>query len=224
MKLLNREINLVIFDLDGTLIDSTSIWGDIDREFFHRRGKEVPSNYAEEISHMGLTKAAEWTRKHYLPEEKEEDIIREWREMSRMAYEKHIPLKEGAKEILNAFSSRGVHLALATANSEELYLPCLNRLGILGYFEVIRDVAKIKSGKESSEIYDGIAEEFGLLPNNVAVVEDILNALRTAKSAGYCSIGVYDKQSCKDMDAMEQNCDCFFMSLNEFVSMVEEAK
>lgn len=221
MKLFDRDIELAIFDMDGTLIDSTSIWSDIDREFFSRRGKEVPPKYGETISHMGLTKAAEWTRKNYLPEEKEEDIIQEWRNMSKYAYEKTIPLKPGAKEILEALKEKGVRLTLATANSEELYLPCLSRLGILDYFEAIKDVAKVKEGKNSSKIYDEIAGEFNLFPSNIMVIEDILYALRAAKNAGYLSIGVYDEQSSKDIEAIKQNCDCFFFDLFELVLAIK---
>ena len=221
MKLFDRDIRLAIFDMDGTLIDSTSIWGDIDREFFARRGKEVPPKYGETISHMGLSKAAEWTRKNYLPEEKEEDIIQEWRDMSKHAYEKTIPLKLGAKEILEALKEKGVRLALATANSDDLYLPCLSRLGILDYFESVKDVVKVKEGKNSSKIYDEIADEFNLSPNNIMVIEDILSALRVAKNAGYLSIGVYDEQSTKDIETIKQNCDHFFYDLMEFVSMAK---
>ena len=221
MKLFDRDIELAIFDMDGTLIDSTSIWSDIDREFFFRRGKEVPPKYGETISHMGLAKAAEWTRKNYLPEEKEEDIIQEWRDMSKYAYEKTIPLKPGAKEALEALKEKGVRLTLATANSEELYLPCLSRLGILDYFETIKDVAKVKEGKNSSKIYDEIAGEFNLFSNNIMVIEDILYALRAAKNAGYLSIGVYDEQSSKDIEAIKQNCDCFFFDLFELVLAIK---
>ena len=64
-----------IFDLDGTLIDSTSLWSEIDRKFFLRRGMDIPPHYNEEIAHVGLDKAAYITRTKYFPNEKEEDII-----------------------------------------------------------------------------------------------------------------------------------------------------
>ena len=82
MKLLNRDIKLAIFDLDGTLIDSTSLWSEIDRDFFLRRGMEIPPHYNEEIAHVGLDKAAYITRTKYFPNEKEEDIIQEWKDIA----------------------------------------------------------------------------------------------------------------------------------------------
>ena len=221
MELFGKDIRLAIFDLDGTLIDSTSIWGEIDRQFFLKRGKEVPPTYSEEISHIGLQKAAEWTKEHYFPNEKEEDILKEWRAMSIEAYEKSIPLKERAKELLQLLKEKGVHLALATANSSDLYLPCLTRLGILQYFECIKDVAAMAEGKDSSKIYDMISRDFNLTPNNVMVTEDILNALRTASNAGYLAIGVYDEKSSKDLDAIKRTAHHFFYNLAELVSIIK---
>ena len=220
MELFDRDIRLAIFDMDGTLIDSTSIWAEIDRDFFKRRGKDVPAAYADEIAHIGLMKAAAWTKEHYFPDEKEEDILNEWRAMSIEAYEKTIPLKDGAKRILESFKSKGVHLALATANSEELYLPCLTRLGIIDYFESINDVSKMAEGKNSSKIYDSITKQFGLAPSNVLVIEDILSALTTADNAGYCAIGVYDKKSAKDESAIRKHCCRYFYSLDEFADLL----
>ena len=90
MKLLTRQINAIIFDLDGTLLDSSGIWGDIDKEFFHKRGMEIPPSYGEEIAHIGLDEAAVLTAKKYCIGENPEDILNEWREGSKKQYEEEI--------------------------------------------------------------------------------------------------------------------------------------
>ena len=61
MKIGNKEIKGVIFDIDGTLIDSCDIWGEVDIRFFSKRNLEMPSDYQEAIGHIGLEKAAEYT-------------------------------------------------------------------------------------------------------------------------------------------------------------------
>ena len=62
MKFQNRDIKLAIFDLDGTLVSSTSVWADVDTKFFRKRGMDVPEDYGRAIAHLGLDKAAKYTK------------------------------------------------------------------------------------------------------------------------------------------------------------------
>ena len=135
MKFNNKNIKLAIFDLDGTLIDSTSVWSDVDATFFKKRDQDIPSTYADEIAHVGLVAAAKLTKDKYFPNELEKDIIQEWHDLSLEAYATHIPLKNNVERLLEKYYKLGIHIALATANSKELYEPCLTRLGIKQYFE-----------------------------------------------------------------------------------------
>lgn len=192
MKLLNREIKLVIFDLDGTLLDSTYIWSDIDREFFARRGLELPIDFFDQICHLGLTGAAKYTINKYHLNEKEEDIIKEWRDASIRYYRDIIQLKPHAKEFLEYLKNNDVILSLATVNDEMLYKPCLERLGILKYFSLVKDVNSIKVGKESPKLYESINEHFNIKKENTAIFEDIVLGLKTAHDNGYLTIAVDD--------------------------------
>lgn len=220
MKFLNRDIKLAIFDLDGTLLDSTSIWSDIDQEFFHKRGMEIPPNYTAEIAHLGLEKAALWTKIKYCPEEEASAILKEWKDMSLKAYQEDIKEKPYAKELLEKLKNNGVHLAIATANSKELYEPCLKRLGIDMYFDFVIDVNSVKQGKTSSEIYDKTAERFNLHKDNIMIVEDLLEAMVTAFKAGYLTIGVYDEMTTKDIEKNKKNCHFFAVSLHDILKLL----
>ena len=52
MKINNNEIKMIIFDLDGTLLDSLKIWKDVDINFFAKRNLEMPSDYGQKIAHI----------------------------------------------------------------------------------------------------------------------------------------------------------------------------
>ena len=129
MKLLNHDIKAVIFDMDGTLIDSTGIWHEIDKEFFAKRNMELPPDYAQHIVHLGLTQAAIYTKETYYLNESIQDIMKEWHDMSIDMYKYHVPLKEGALELLRLFKSNGIKMAIATANDEPLYRSEERRVG-----------------------------------------------------------------------------------------------
>ena len=216
MKFQNRDIKLAIFDLDGTLIGSTSVWADVDTKFFKKRGMDVPDGYGRAIAHLGLDKAAKYTKETYFPDENEEDIIQEWVDMVKEEYLATIKLKPYAKEVLELLISKGVHLAVATANSKDLYEPCLKRLGIYDLFEFVIDVGSTKEGKNSSEIYDRISEHFGVSKENTMVVEDLPQALKTAYAAGYLSVGIYDESTSKKDDYMRSICHLYYKDYYQF--------
>ena len=221
MKFLGKDIKLAIFDLDGTLIDSTSLWADIDKEFFEKRGLEIPPSYNEEIAHIGLQKAAELTVQKYLPNEDVESVKQEWIDMSKHAYKETIPLKEGALELLKLLHDNGVIIALATANSKDIYEPCLTRLEMFEHFAVVADVNSCKEGKSSPEIYDRIAKQFNAKREETVIFEDMIVPIKTAFNAGYNVVGVYDKASTKDEQAAINNSHLYIKNYSEVIKLLK---
>lgn len=218
MKFLNHDIKLAIFDLDGTLINSTSIWSDIDSNFFLSRGMEVPSDYGESIAHVGLEEAAKITKEKYAPHETEENILNEWLTLSQKAYEEDIPLKNNVHELLKLLKEHDVHIALATANAEELYLPCIRRLDIEKFFEFVINPKSVKGGKSTTKIYDIVKEHFGVKDDEVVIFEDSLKPIQVA-STKYLVVGVYDKHSVKDI---EDNKKYSNMYIEDFQEVIDE--
>ena len=218
MKLLTRQINAIIFDLDGTLLDSSGIWGDIDKEFFHKRGMEIPPSYGEEIAHIGLDEAAVLTAKKYCIGENPEDILNEWREGSKKQYEEVVQLKPHVKELLVLLKEKNIKMAVATANKRFLYEPCLRRLGIYDYFIEIADVDKVNAGKNSAKLYNYVADKLNESAENIAVFEDIHVGLKTAYENGYFSVAVYDKHS-KDEELKRKYSHLY---INDFDEIIKE--
>ena len=218
MKLFDYQIKAVIFDMDGTLIDSTGIWHEIDKAFFAKRNMELPSDYAQHIVHLGLTQAAIYTKETYHLEESIQDIIKEWHEMSVDMYQYHVPLKEGALDLLKLFKSQGVKMAIATANDEPLYRPCIERLGIGEYFDAIADVNTAKEGKQSAKIYLDLAKKMGADPQNTLVLEDMPTCVKTAFNSGFITVAVYDPAS-QEYDEEKKNNSTLY--IKDFYELLE---
>ncbi|MDZ5038350.1 HAD hydrolase-like protein, partial [Clostridium perfringens] len=74
------NIQAVIFDLDGTLIDSMGIWAQIDEEYLSKFGYNVPDNLQEKITHLTLTETAIYFKNNFNIDSSIEDIISTWHE------------------------------------------------------------------------------------------------------------------------------------------------
>lgn len=221
MRIFNKDIKLAIFDLDGTLIDSTSIWAEIDEKFFAKHGLEIPPSYNEEIAHIGLTKAAELTSKKYLPKEKPEDILKEWMNFCYEAYATSIPLKKDAEKLLKLLKDNGVHIALATANSKEIYEVALHRLDIHQYFDCILDVNSCKEGKNSPEIYDKACETFKVNRGETIIFEDMITPLTTAYDSGFIVIAMEDHASRKDIERIKKKSHLLIQNFGQIIELIK---
>ena len=221
MKFLNFDIEAVIFDMDGTLIDSTGLWHEIDKKFFAKRNMELPKDYAQKIVHLGLKQAAIFTKKEYGIKETPEEIIQEWRQMAIDFYVNEVQLKDGALELLKLFKNKGLKLAIATANDAELYMPCVNRLGIGSYFDFIDDVNISEKGKEDGKIYLDLVGKMQTKVENTLVLEDMPTCLKTVHGIGFPTIAVFDKASEKYEEEKRSNSDLY---INRFVELLDLLK
>ena len=217
----DHRIDAVIFDMDGTLIDSTGLWHDIDKQFFMKRGMEIPSDYAQKIVHLGLAEAAKFTKEEYGIKESEQEIMDEWHQMSLEMYRNDIELKEGAIEILEYFKKHNIPMAIATANDDTLYMPCIERLGIGKYFNYIADVNNVKEGKQSAKIYAYLAEKMSVKKENVLVIEDMPTCVKTAHQAGFITVAVYDKASQQFDEEKRSNSHLFVNNFNELIKKLK---
>ena len=222
MKLLGHEIKAVIFDMDGTLIDSTGIWHEIDINFFAKRNMELPSDYAQHIVHLGLKQAAIYTKETYHLNESVQDIMDEWHNMSIDMYRYNVPLKTHALELLKLFKENNIKMAIATANDEPLYRPCIERLGIGEYFDEIADVNTAKEGKQSAKIYLDLAKKMGAEPQNTLVLEDMPTCVKTANKSGFITVAVYDDASKNYDDEKKANSILFIKDFKELIDNLDE--
>ena len=221
MKLLGHEIKAVIFDMDGTLIDSTGIWHEIDINFFAKRNMELPSDYAQHIVHLGLKQAAVYTKETYHLSESIQDIMDEWHNMSIDMYRYNVPLKSHALELLKLFKENNIKMAIATANDEPLYRPCIERLGIGEYFDEIADVNTAKEGKQSAKIYLDLAKKMGAEPQNTLVLEDMPTCVKTANKSGFITVAVYDNASKAYDKEKKDNSLLFINDFGELINNLE---
>ena len=106
---------MLLFDMDGTLIDSNGIWKDVDTEFLARRGLPYTQAYYEGVAHTIFPLAAKFTKEFCHLPESEEEIMAEWMELAGDLYAGSVPEKPGVRAFLERMRARGERMAVVTS-------------------------------------------------------------------------------------------------------------
>lgn len=212
-----KQIKAAVFDLDGTLLNSMHIWNEIDCAFLTRRGIAVPADYMLEVAHLGSYQTALYTKKRFSLSESPEEMIAEWLEMAIRFYSEEVALKKGAFDYLTELRGRGVRLAVATANSPDLYLPALQRTNTLGLFDAVVNIDEVARSKGFPDIYRLACERLGAKETDAAVFEDIYLGVKGAKDGGFYTVGVYDPTSAADEARIRALADRYIYDFTEML-------
>ncbi|MCI9468549.1 MAG: HAD family phosphatase [Oscillospiraceae bacterium] len=185
-----------IFDMDGTLVDSMPYWCSLAREYLEKKGvKDVSVAILDQIRPMTMTESGSLFIREYGFSCTPEDVADEMNAMMVAHYRTDVPLKSGAKEYLSRLKARGVRMCVASATAEPLMEICLDRLGVLGYFDFLISCETVGVGKNRPDVYLEAARRLGGAPERTAVYEDAVFAAKTAKTAGFYVVGVYDESA-----------------------------
>ena len=215
------EIKGIIFDLDGTLIDSMQIWYDIDRRFLLENGVEnPPREISDKVKRMTVEQAADVFIEQFSLKCTQEYVIKRIEELVRIEYEEKIPLKPYAMELLDNLDNKGIPYGIATATYSSLARSVLERHGIYDRIKFLLTDAEYPRGKKFPDIFMGAAELLGTKPGETIVVEDSLHSVITAKNAGFITAAVYDEASAEDRTELEKKSDYYFTSLKEMTGVL----
>lgn len=212
------EFKGAIFDLDGTLLDSMKVWGQVDKEFFESRNIEMPADYPKVVAPMGAQRCAEYTKDRFNLPDSIESILDEWAKAGYYHYENNVEMKDGAKEYLLYLKEKGVKLAIATASEEALFGVCLKKYGIYNLFDNITTISEVNRGKGFPDIYEKAAEKMGLTAEDCVVFEDIYLGIKGAIDGNFRTVCMRDEFSVCDEKIIKEICDKYIVSFKEMMN------
>lgn len=190
-----KDTKAVIFDLDGSLVDSMWMWKDIDEEYLGRFGISLPEDLQSAIAGMSFTETAEYFKAHFPIPDPVDKIKDDWNRMAWDKYLRQVPLKAGAYEFLCGCRERGILLGIATSNSRELVENIAAVHGLKDFFSCILTGCDVKKGKPAPDIYLAVAKELKVKPEECLVFEDIVAGILAGKRAGMRVCAVEDAYS-----------------------------
>lgn len=212
-----RDIKAAIFDLDGTLLDSSQIWDGLGERFLSRRGMIPKPGLSAILNRMSLPEGCEFLRVEYALPDSAAEIQTEVCGIIEGFYRRECTLKPGAEQLLRELHRRGVSLVIATAGDETLSRAALERLGVFGMFRGLLTSAEY-GGKDSPEIFLKAAEIAGYPPESTAVFEDALHAVLTAKAAGFLTAAVWDSSE-REQEKLRLTADYYRESLGDYLEL-----
>lgn len=220
---MEKQIKGIIFDMDGTLVDSMANWRhigtlcleylgkkpdrpDFDRTVYRMKTEELMALFAQ--YGVRISSRQEYEEIYYAA--------------IRPSYETVMPMP-GILEVLEEFRSRGLKMCVATATRSDVAIPVLERLGILPYMEFLLCCNDVHASKEKPDIYLESARRLGLTVPEAVVFEDAGYCVQTAKAAGFPVVGILDRTAeQEETDYVREHSDLFLENYGQLLKILRE--
>ena len=207
-----------LFDFDGTLVDSMPTFVAVMLRILDERGIKYGDDIVKIITPLGYRGTAEYFRTLGVKESADE-LVEIMNRYARFEYENNIPAKEGVIETLREMKKLGYSLNVLTASPHLALDPCLMRLGLFELFDNVWSCDDFATTKANPEIYKMAAERLGRAVGEVVFVDDNINAVKTAKSAGMVSVGIFDQSSAEYIDEFKAAADGYVINFSELFNV-----
>lgn len=218
-----EEIDAIIFDLDGTLVDSMWIWSAVDEEYIKKYDLIVPEGFYENMEGKSYTEVAQFYLDSFpMITSTLEELKQEWQDMTYEKYTKELSLKPGAYEMINYLNKQGIKFGISSSNSIELVSATLDSLGIRHYFEAVHTSCEVRCGKPCPDVYLLTARDLNVSPDRCLVFEDVPMGILAGKNAGMRVCAIDDDFS-KNQEAKKRElADFYIKDYNDILNLTYE--
>lgn len=213
-----QNMKAVIFDLDGTLVDSMWMWKQIDIDYLQRFGIELPEDLQASIEGKSFSETAMYFKERFELPDSLEQIKADWNEMAFDTYANKVPLKDGVADFLEELNERGIKMGIASSNSRELIECVTKKHHIFSYFDSIRTGCDVEKGKPAPDVYLLVAKDLGVEPNECLVFEDVVQGIMAGKNANMTVCAIKDAYSEYQDEEKKEISDYYINSYVELLA------
>lgn len=213
----------VIFDMDGTLLDTMYYWDKVWEEFLRNIGKQPEEGLGKKMLVYSMPEGAAYIQKRYGLGMTEEEILQGVEDVIAKFYADTAELKAGVRQFIEKLREHGIPMVLATSTARPHAEAAFRRLGVLDDFKCILTSAEVGIGKTEPDIYLKAAEIMGSSPEHTWVFEDALHAAATAKRAGFNLVGIYDEMSIGLQYDLRDLSDHYILDFEDFDGFYQKA-
>lgn len=229
----------IIFDMDGTLINSIGIWNDIDEELIKTIGNgeidniDIAKQRDEKLKEYSKSEDAYLEYCDFLKNKYNANISKE--EIKKLRYEiaenylrEKVKYKPNAEKVLKYLKEKGFILAIATTTNEhtiEIYKKynknIIDKANLEDIFSIIYSKNAVKNLKPNPEVHYKILKELTLKPEECLIIEDSIIGVEAANNANIDVVAIYDKYSDCDRERINKLSQYQFKDFNEMLEYIK---
>lgn len=187
--LFNRLPKAVLWDMDGTLIDSEPHWMHSERKLAAKHDAEWSDEDGQSLVGLSLTDSSQIFKARLGLQISSEEVIRELTTTVQEELERGIIWRPGARELLKQLRRNGVKTALVTMSLRSMALQVLDAIDFKA-FDVVVAGDDVIHGKPHAEPYLKAAQLLGVKPEECVAFEDSISGILSAEAAGTKAVGI----------------------------------
>lgn len=206
----------IVFDCDGTLLDSLGMWYELEQELSRRAGCELTKSDRDAITTFTIPETGAFMHEKFGLGKSAEDVVQMMNDFLLDYYRLQVNEKPGALSFVRALRERGVVMSVASSSPQSYLQAGLAHAGFSPYLEAIVSVDDVGASKREPAVYDHARMRMGTSLESTWVFEDASYALRTVRAAGYRAVGVYDCDESGTMADLESLANVVITNYESF--------
>ncbi len=206
----------LIFDMDGTLLNSMPAWNSLNEELLKENGLGREDIDYDMFITQGLSSVIKTLEEEFGIHI--DEVQAKKRALARMEewYSNSAVLRPGVEKVLKDLEGRDIKLVVGTATRQHLAEKGLKTAGILDRFEWVYSSSTDGYDKNNKRFFRAILDRLDLEPGEVALFDDALYAILTANECGIYTVGVEDPSYQQDLAQMKRQADCLIPGFDGF--------
>ncbi len=208
----------VIFDCDGTLLDSMEVWHALDDRLAALAGIKLAKEDRDFMTSATLTESSVYLHDKLGVGSSVDAVYGMIRDDMLSYYQNDARPKPGAMEFVQELHELGIPMGVASSTPPFLLNTGLQATGFADYLSPILSVEDVGSSKRERHIFDAVRKQLGAPIENTWVVEDALYAVNSAKRAGYSTLAVFDSTIAGSPSSLREAANMFIMSLADITA------
>lgn len=201
------QVRGVIFDCDGTLLDSMGAWREVESDLARRAGVVLSEEEVELLGANTLPQTARYFHELYEIGFTTEAVEKEMEEGLYRYYRDQVEPREGVLDFVGALAEVGVKMSVASSSPRYLLETGLVRVGLLSFMDTVVSVSDTGVSKREPVTIDRARESMGTERCFTWGFEDSLYAIEVLKRAGYHAIGVHDRDEAGSLADLKRAAD-----------------